>query len=598
MIMIRIKIVVITMIMIIVMEGISYAQNEDCQVRNYQQNQILTPFSIPLPREKPIFRDLDQDGDPDVMFSILPGGVKILWIDDDDDMTTSDLEGDMDSDCVMIDVNNDGRYGGEKDLIVDWNDEDGDGRADIQIIVDNGSKDNKGKWESHFIWFFDDDGDGVLGYINWDQFKFEGWDHRGQAHFFCDYNGRSKMLKVHITTWNIKDLEYNWENPFLYYDPDGDGFTEMAIRVVDEPNEVIDSSDDLIAWDFSHRATLIQATWDLDNDTHPSNEQDFDMSLKFAGRGFDYSDQIHKYKNIEGLSDADKFFDDSRWRHMRQLVFADHDQVMDLVHDRGKWDQCWMVFDEDDDCHRWERVEFYDPKDPFKIGAKNGGLDHNPQADATGDRGEWDMDYSGKGKIYISPLDCRLHLYGAEKGYWRIDQNATYYQGWQGWRGPNLQPQDFSKTEPYIFGTVRYRDTDDDGYFDQVDFDMDGDHKFEEEISLVSLGIDPKSKLYDPMEMSYQEMHQLYAKMAEGMWKNAENGLKVAKIYNINTAWFNDLSTPKSLREKYDFGFWLSYYIYHRLMEKVTITGNDQYRIKIQKAYFSTDWKSLLDGMR
>jgi len=28
-----------------------------------------------------------------------------------------------------------------------------------------------------------------------------------------------------------------------------------------------------------------------------------------------------------------------------------------------EWDYCWFVFDEDDDCNRWERVEFYEPKD-------------------------------------------------------------------------------------------------------------------------------------------------------------------------------------------------------------------------------------------
>lgn len=56
------------------------------------------------------------------------------------------------------------------------------------------------------------------------------------------------------------------------------------------------------------------------------------------------------------------------------------------------------------------RVEFYEARDPFKVGAGNGGLDHNTQADAAGDRGEWDMDCSGKGNLYISPLDGRLHL--------------------------------------------------------------------------------------------------------------------------------------------------------------------------------------------
>ncbi len=547
-----------------------------------------------MPIAAPTFKDLDNDGDPDLLYATLPSGTKIIWIDDDDDMKTSDIEGDTDSDCVMIDINNDGKYGSEKDLIVDWIDENQDGRADMQIIVDNGNIDNKGKWESHFIWFFDDDQDGVMSYINWEHFKFEGWDLSGMANFFADYNGKSKMLKVHITSWNIKNLEYNWENPFLYYDPDKDGLTEMAIRVVDEPIAYHSSNDTLLAWEYSKKASLIQMTWDMDNDTRASNEQDFDMSLKFMGEGFDYSDQVHNYKHLGGITSADFLFDDARWRHMEKLIFPDHNEVVDLTYNRGKWNQCWLVFDEDDDCHRWERVEFYDPKDPFKIGYKNGGLDHNPQADATGDRGEWDKDFSGKGFIYVSPLDCRIHLYGAEEGYWRIDQNTTYYQGWQGWRGPNLQPQDFSKTEPTIFGTVHYEDTDNNGFMDKVSFDMDGDKIYEEIVSITDLGIKDEVKKYDTGKMSYTDMHELYTMMANEMWKNAQNGQLFAKQLGVNTHWYAAISNPKSLREKYHYGFWLSYYIYRDLTKVANYNNNTNLVSEIKKAYFSSNWNSIL----
>jgi len=566
----------------------SFAQN--VELRNYQQNQVLTPFRMPLPNQEPEYKDLDNDGDPDLLFATLPNGTQVLWIDDDDDMMDGDLEGDTDSDCVMIDLNNDGKYGGEKDLIVDWADENSDGQADLQFVVDNGFKDNKGKWESHFIIFFDDDQDGIFSYVNWNHFKFEGWDHSGQANFFADYNGMSKMLKVHITSWNIANLEYNWENPFLYFDEDGDGLTEMAIRVVDEPINIEDKGDDLLTWEYSKNASLIQMTWDMDNDSKPGNEQDFDLSLKFMGKGFDYSDQVHFYKNIGGIEAADYLFDDPRWRHLDHLIFPDHESTKMLTHSEKNWEQCWMVFDEDDDCHRWERVEFYDPKDPYLIGSKNGGLDHNPQADVAGDRGEWDLDFSGKGKIYISPLDCRIHLYGAEEGYWRIDQNATYYQGWQGWRGPNLQPEDFARTEPIIFGIVHYKDTDDNGFMDEVSFDMDGDKVYEEVVSLIDLGIKDTANLYDYGSMKYTDMTALYSMMADEMWKNALKGVKVAKSYGLNTNWYKVLMAPKTAREKYNNGFWLSYYLYRDMKENDKLTNNNGMLTQIKKAYFSSNW--------
>lgn len=567
---------------------------QNVEIRNYQQNQILTPFRLPLPQVVSERVDLDNDGDPDVLKATLPDGTKVLWIDDDDDMKASDLEGDTDSDCVMIDLNGDGAYGGEKDLIVDWADENLDGQADLQFIVDNGYKNKSGKWESHFIVFFDDDQDGVFSYINWDHFKFEGWDKSGQANFFADYNGMSKMLKVHITSWNIANLEYNWENPFLYFDEDGDGLTEMAIRVVDEPINIEDQNKDLEAWQFSKKASLVQMTWDLDNDTAPSNEQDFDLSLKFMGKGFDYSNQVHKFNNIGGLSDSDYLFDDPRWRHLNHLVFPDHDSTKLLTYKEENWEQCWMVFDEDDDCHRWERVEFYEPKDPYLVGSKNGGLDHNPQADVAGDRGEWDLDFSGKGKMYISPLDCRIHLFGAEEGYWRIDQNATYYQGWQGWRGPNLQPEDFARTEPTIFGIVHYEDTDQNGYMDQISFDMDGDKKYEEVVSLIALGVQDDALLYDYGTMEYKDMTAMYSLMANEMWKNALVGVQVAQSLGLNTSWYSVLMAPKSLREKYNNGYWLSYYIYKDIKEYDRQMNGGEKLKQIQKAYFSSNWNMMI----
>ncbi len=573
---------------------IGHAQDEK-EYRNGQLDKVLTPFRLPMPKENSIkYLDLDKDGDPDILQSTLPNGIKVQWIDDDDDMKNGDIEGDLDNDCVMIDLNNDGKYGSELDLIIDWVDEDGDGKADLQAIVDNGAMDFTGKWESHYIWFLDNDGDGVFSYIDWDELSFEGWDHSGRANFFADYNGKSTMLKVHITTWNLRDLTYNWENPFLWFDPDQDGLTEMAIRLVDEPYEIADRRNPKQKWDFSHKISMVQMTFDMDNDTRPENELDYDMSLKFKGKGFDYSNQVHKYNNLKGLPAANKFFEDDRWRRLNQLIYPDHKTAYDLTFEKGEWQECWLVFDEDDDCQRWERVEFYDNKDPFKIGTKNGGLDHNPQADPAGDRGEWDTDFSGKGQLYISPLDCKIHLYGAELGYWRIDQNATYFQGWQGWRGPNLQPEDFDKAEPNLFGTMKYEDTDGNGFMDKISMDLDGDHVFETVKSLISLGIDDKADIYNTAKMSYEDYQDLYEKMADGMWGNAMNGVKAAEKYGLNTEWYAVYKSNKSLREKYNNGFWLSFYLYGDLINYAKAKGNTELEKQIDKAYFSTAFETLL----
>lgn len=51
----------------------------------------------------------------------------------------------MVNDCLLIDRNKDGIYGGQGDLIIDWVDTDGDGKADMQIVVEY-PKERTGKY--------------------------------------------------------------------------------------------------------------------------------------------------------------------------------------------------------------------------------------------------------------------------------------------------------------------------------------------------------------------------------------------------------------------------------------------------------------------
>ena len=584
--------------------GQSLARDTEIKPATAEAPSMLTPFRLPLPLPgTPVeYIDLDRDGDPDLLRTYVNGNLPVQWIDDDDDMREGDLEGDMDNDCLMVDRNRDGEYGSGLDLIFDWDDEDGDGDPDIQVVVDYPEKGEQRRFFGHYMWIIDTDNDQVFNYVDWNTLQIEAWEHAGRCHFFEDYMGQSIMLKAHCSTANINDVRYSWENPFLFFDHDGDGLTEAAVRLTDTPvmkvNDGPREESGVVApkprsYSLDGVIDMAYLTFDLDNDNGPGNEFDYDMSLMLSGGGFDYRDQVHQFRNLRGLPGTEHLFLDPRWRNLSELVFTNHDSAYPLVFKRGKWDKCWFVYDEDDDCQRWERVELYAPLDPFLSGSHGNGLDHNPQADVSGDRGEWDLDFSGGGNLYVGPFDGRIHLYGAEWGCWRVDQNARYFQGWQGWRGPNLQPEDFITDEPEIFPTVLYSDLDSNGYFDHIEYDLNGDQVFEMRFDLGSLGVSDTAALIRLAEMEYQGMNALYTHVAEGQWEMAGQATRVARKYNLNTGWYSNLKHPRSLREKYHYGYWLRLYICLDLMRLAEIREDPDFMNQVKRAFVSGKWDDL-----
>ena len=130
----------------------------------------------------------------------------------------------------------------------------------------------------------------------------------------------------------------------------------------------------------------------------------------------------------------------------------------------------------------------------------------------------------------MGKFDGRLHLYGAEWGCWRIDQNTDYYQGWDRmWFGLDKNP--------CRFATVKYTDKDGNGFFDYLEYDLDGDQTFETIVDLKEMGVDDRCELIDVSSFKYKDFINLMDKMADGMWNNAMQACKVAEHFRVNTGW-------------------------------------------------------------
>jgi hypothetical protein len=597
------KILTLLLVALLIFSG-QVILNAQEKATYWNHKTTLVPRRMPLP-DKPneVQRiDLDRDGDPDVLKYTILNGTPVMWVDDDDDMKWVDIEGDMDSDCLFIDKNKDGQFAGPWDLSIDYNDENKDGIADMQFLVQNDDPNHRNVFDirHNIMVCIDEEKDGDFNYIDWNLLEFRHWEHNGHSNFFSDSHGNTLFTKMCASSFRFADLRYSWENPFIYWDTDNDGMTEMVLRMIDKvqfrgkvanPDSVFAGYEPEIDSKTEQRISYVAVSYDLDNDNGQGNEADFDMSLCFEGEGFKYDDQVNKYASMRGLPEADTLLFDASWRKLTQLIFPNRKNALDLTYNRGKWNSCRFVFDEDDDCNRWERVELYDPKDLFKVGPRKGGLDNNPQADAVGDRGEFDMDFSGKGNLYIGAFDGKIHLLGAEWGAWRIDQTAFSFQGFGGlyelWSPDRLQKM------PDKFGTVKYSDTDNNGFIDQIQYDLDGDTIFEDTVSLKKLGIDDQQKVIVTSGMKYSDYTELFKSITKKNWERAQQVMAIAERSGLNSGWYAFWKNPRTLQEKYDYAWWLNFYIYHDLRQLAKSKDDQQLVAKIDMAYYSGDWNLL-----
>ena len=252
--------------------------------------------------------DINHDGRPDIIERWW-NGKRVRWLDENGDMLSTDTRGDQVADVLQVDKNGDGLYDGPTDINVKWADNDGDGKADLQAWVTQSPEWGPDKWsasESHWMIFIDVEKDGVLGYLDWEKFDFgnANWGYTGASDWLPDYNGDAIFLKVHRPPQSLTDPRLNWENPFAFFDFDGDGLSEMAIRWLD-PVPPLDKDV------TSLTGTLNEAfvTFDLDNDSTKGNETDYDMSLRGAGGpGVPYRNFVHKYPALKGNPKFDNCF--------------------------------------------------------------------------------------------------------------------------------------------------------------------------------------------------------------------------------------------------------------------------------------------------
>ncbi len=513
-------------------------------------------------KEEIIFSDLTGDGSPDIIERWW-NGIRIRWFDEGNIATYDDKWGDMCNGAMQVDIDGDGFYDGPSDYNVKWADRDKDGIPDIQIFSRNPAEGHDWVFAASGAIYFvimDPDNTGLLTDIDWNDLSvsWTRWD-RG-PNWRTNYYGNVTFLKEHAPIWSVENSEYSWENPFLFYDFDKDGLSEMSIRVAD--NRIFMKEDrNRLQFDG-----IVDEAWlslDIDNDNGHGNEVDYDLTLYVGGApGVNYKDHVHEIPELKAPEWVLPYYRHSEWRLQTKFRYIDRENAVEELFG-ANWAKAYFTFDEDDDCQRWERVEIYYPGDPYLLKRQNNNsIITHPQSDAMGDRGEWDMDFSGKAKMYRASWDGKIHLLGAEKGAWTVDIDGTYNAAVH----PNGVSS--SKMPERVEEVVKYTDTDNNGYFDVISYDYNGDGVSNRIDSLLALGVSDKGAVFDVKTLTYEELRLENISAVNTNWQHAQRLFRLAFKHGFVNEEIISYSKASSIREKYHKAYWLKEHIIRHLISK------------------------------
>lgn len=122
---------------------------------------------------------------------------------------------------------------------------------------------------------------------------------------------------------------------------------------------------------------------------------------------------------------------------------------------------------------------------------------------------------------------------------------------------------------------------------------MDGDSVFEVSISFKELNINDKQQVINTSKMSFADFVKLYKYITERDWVRAQEAIGIATKNGVSTDWYSFWKHPRKLNEKYDYAYWLNFYIYNDLRQ-LAMLKNDTLKVKlIDKAYYSGNWGLL-----
>ncbi len=357
------------------------------------------------------------DNDPKNEAQFRPILVKI--VDQDGDMDR-DGGGDLDSDLYVADYHADGSV----DAVVEYKDTDHDNGVDEMAIYTYSANNRALGTDAIQVWW---SRDLARTHQLWETVNYR--YQQAECQFHTAFGG-DEIFSSYIFDEKRGIWVPSWENPFAFYDLDGDHLAEVAIRFSGSGS----------------RTESMRYSFDADNDTTGSNVHDYDFSFSAYGprdqQGrptIEIPPNLTERINLRGgptepllaWNKARQFGDSAAWKKVL-LTWVENDNNIDSNPNR-------------DSHERWEGVIAEGNADFPPIGGPTVGIFNN--------RYELDLKNRSKLRLYLSSVDHRFHLFGADRAWLKVDYNFD------------------GKTDMEF----RYRDTNGDGIVDTWEVDDDGD---------------------------------------------------------------------------------------------------------------------------
>lgn len=379
----------------------------------------------------------------------------VVWVIDDDNDGSLQSGGDKDSDCYVADWNADGII----DRMVDYIDNDGDNDPDEMDIryFENG--------ELRSVWCGSDlDDDTTM----WDLEAYE-YSHN----FFKSDPYGNEMIYMNKFDPERGEWVPISECPFAFWDTDADGYSEITIRVSGSPL----SLDPNVDPDYANDAGRYRGKWssemsrmgvsnirysfDVDNLSGKDFPLHYDFGFNLVGNepydvpGMNHYNPKRRPPQTTVVIPHDKLRQFSDRFKARETGFTWHEHHDDTI----------AIGDAPDAKldYRWEGVFWIWER---RFMENTGGPNQKWNV-----RREWSRKPSNTRDLYYSPVDGRLHLYGAEEGWLQIG----HFSG-QG-----------------EIGELRMYDTNDNGFFDRWEIYL-GESPVPVRVSTVRDDVQPRMK--------------------------------------------------------------------------------------------------------